>query len=110
MLLLSTVSLLRLDPVLLKKLSLAEIEKESEGSNDNMVNEKRIMMITIDLKENLKLKYTFLKGPCLLAILLTLDHYTQSINYGLSARVIFAVCISPFLSTFRMIVSPIDLS
>jgi hypothetical protein len=73
-LLLSTVSLLRLDPVLSKKLSLAEIEKESEGSNDNMVNEKRLIMITIDPKENLKLKYTFLKGSCLLAILLTLDH------------------------------------
>jgi hypothetical protein len=72
-LLLSTVSLLGLDSVLLKKLSLTEIEKEYDGISDTMVNEKRIMMITIDPNDSLKLKYTFLTGSCLLAILLTLN-------------------------------------
>jgi hypothetical protein len=72
-LLLSTVSLLGLDSVLLKKLSLTEIEKEYDGISDTMVNEKRIMIITVDPNDSLKLKYTFLTGSCLLAILLTLN-------------------------------------
>jgi hypothetical protein len=70
---LSTVPLVplsRLDSVLLKKLSLTEIEKESNGSStDAMVNEKRkMMMISIDPKDNLKVKCTIVTGSCLLVI------------------------------------------
>jgi hypothetical protein len=71
-LLLSTVPLVplfRLDSVLLKKLSLTEIEKESNGgSTDVMVNEKRKMMISVDPKDNLKVKCAIVTGSCLLVI------------------------------------------
>jgi hypothetical protein len=70
--LLSTVPLVplfRLDSVLLKKLSLTEIEKESNGSStDAMVNEKRKMMVSIDPKDNLKAKYAIVTGSWLLVI------------------------------------------
>ena len=71
-LLLSTVPLvplLRLDSVLLKKLSPIEIEKEFEGSSsDSRVNEKRSMIVPINPKVNLEVKYRILTGSCLLVI------------------------------------------